>query len=201
MKPPTMTTNGSTTTSKVHVTIPAIDIRTIHVPIEGLSPLICNRFDAATMDGILDKQKGKAVGPRKKKDVDALFRSRLYHINEENETYGFPSNGFKQAMTRASKKFMAMTDFRGRVFVKNELTEIIGEPTVRHDVVKLQGSKTDIRIRPEFKEWSAILEIDYEASSISEEEIVNIVNHAGFSVGIGEWRPERNGIYGRFTVK
>jgi len=36
---------------------------------------------------------------------------------------------------------------------------------------------------------------------ISDEQVVNLVNTAGFGVGIGEWRIEKKGEHGTFHVK
>jgi hypothetical protein len=32
-------------------------------------------------------------------------------------------------------------------------------------------------------------------------DIVNVISAGGSGVGIGEWRPERDGIYGRYHVE
>ena len=36
---------------------------------------------------------------------------------------------------------------------------------------------------------------------VTAEQLIGFFNLAGFSVGIGEWRPERNGDHGMFHVK
>lgn len=58
----------------------------------------------------------------------------------------------------------------------------------------------DIRYRPEFKHWRVKLPIKYNADKISLEQLVNLFNLAGFGVGVGEWRPEKDGQYGMFHV-
>jgi hypothetical protein len=58
----------------------------------------------------------------------------------------------------------------------------------------------DIRYRPEFKQWKMPVTLKFNAAVISVEQIANLLNTAGFGVGIGEWRPEKNGSYGRFHV-
>jgi hypothetical protein len=56
----------------------------------------------------------------------------------------------------------------------------------------------DIRHRGMFEQWSVTLEIRYNERCMSASEIVNLFNTAGFGVGVGEWRPERDGSWGMF---
>ena len=59
---------------------------------------------------------------------------------------------------------------------------------------------TSIAYRPEFLEWGARLRIRFNPNAISAEQIVNLVEIAGFAVGVGDWRPEKAGQHGMFTV-
>ena len=43
--------------------------------------------------------------------------------------------------------------------------------------------------------------IDYDEEMMQIDTIINLLNRAGFGVGIGEWRPEKDGQFGRFRVK
>lgn len=54
--------------------------------------------------------------------------------------------------------------------------------------------------RAEYREWSAVLSIQYDAAFISLSEITNLIQFAGIAIGVGEWRPERNGPFGCFKV-
>ena len=38
-------------------------------------------------------------------------------------------------------------------------------------------------------------------SNMTIEQIINCVNAGGYSVGIGEWRPEKDGDFGRFHIE
>ena len=73
---------------------------------------------------------------------------------------------------------------------------------MREDMVMVGGmTKTaDIRYRMEFQNWWAEIRIRYNANAISPEQIANLFNMGGFSNGIGEWRPSRDGAHGTFTV-
>lgn len=54
--------------------------------------------------------------------------------------------------------------------------------------------------RPRFDEWSITVSIDYNTRWFDAESIVNVCALAGRTVGIGEWRPEKGGAFGRFEV-
>ena len=54
--------------------------------------------------------------------------------------------------------------------------------------------------RPEFENWGAEISFDYDADLLTIHDVINLTNRAGFSVGIGEWRPEKNGEHGTFEV-
>jgi hypothetical protein len=42
--------------------------------------------------------------------------------------------------------------------------------------------------------------VQFEATGLREQDIINLLQHAGFGVGLLEWRPEKNGDHGRFTI-
>jgi hypothetical protein len=84
--------------------------------------------------------------------------------------------------------------------VGGELVKIEGEPTMRTDRVTIGMGTTDIRYRAEFKEWAADVPIVFNEGVISLEQLVNLFSIAGFGVGVGEWRPERDGIHGTWDV-
>ena len=93
-----------------------------------------------------------------------------------------------------------MTFARGVFYVLGTLVEIKGEVDWREDVVRLSKQTMDLRHRAWFPEWSANLVFELNESVMSFDQLCNLVNIGGFSNGIGEWRPEKNGEMGRFRV-
>jgi len=191
---------ADSTSTPLIVQVPKIDVRTMQIRLVGDSPLICHAWSEKAKKQMLDKQMKKAKTAKEAKDPQRDYEDSLY--KHPDGGYGFPAVGFKSAAVSACRfaDGMKMTEARGAFHVVGELVKIEGEPSMREDMVKLQLSTADIRYRGQFYPWAATLTIAYNASVFSPEQIVNLMNLAGFGVGVGEWRPERDGSYGRFHV-
>ncbi len=186
--------------------IKEIDVRTVKVNIKGLSPVILHRWSDKAKKEMLDKQMKKTV-KKVAKDPEEQFKDSVYRLDDEG--LGFPVDGFKKAMVRGAKQLgLVMTDMRTGFFVHGEysakedreLVRIEGELSMREDTVRISGATADIRYRGQVANWSATLKISYNAAVVSFDHIVNMLNAAGYGVGIGDWRPERDGMFGRFEV-
>ena len=146
---------------------------------------------------MLAKQAKKA---REAKSPEHDYRESLYP--HPNGGHGFPSIAFKAAAVSACRFADGgrMTGARGAFRIDGGVVKLKGKPTPREDMVRIGMGVADIRYRGEFRKWSADLAIRFNANALSAEQIVNLFNTASFGVGIGEWRPERNGRYGMFHV-
>lgn len=187
-----------TTTTVLNIAKPKL--KTFTIPIAGTSPLICHAWADEVKADIGAKSEGKVVAKRKiepKKE----FEGCLYRTSKG---YGFPAAGFKKAMVRAaSMTDLKMTEARMlfRIIANDgDLVEIKGKPTMRQDMVRVQNAGI-VRTRAEFREWSASLLIRFDETLISQEQIAHLVMRAGESVGVGDWRPEKNGNFGCFEIK
>lgn len=72
--------------------------------------------------------------------------------------------------------------------------------TCREDMVRVGMDKADLRYRPQLVNWSIKLQLEYNARVFSPSQVMNLLQVAGFSCGIGEWRPEKSGDSGRFKI-
>jgi hypothetical protein len=187
--------------------VPKLDIRLMRVKIVGDAPLIVHKFADKQKKQMLDKQMGVAKSGRPFKVPEEDFQDSLYL--HPGGGYGFPAQAFKNAAVSACTslgKTITKVQARQAFHVSGEfapdLVKIAGEPSMREDTVRIDKGKTaDIRYRGEFKTWNCNLVIRYNAQVLSDEQIINLLNIAGFAVGVGEWRTERGGQFGLFHVE
>lgn len=184
------------------ITLQPIQRQTMQVRIVGDSPLICHRFDEKARKIMLDKQQKKAAQAKAAKDPEADFNAARYVMEDGRD--GFPAAGVKKAIANAFRfsDGIKRVEINGALHVEPgaELIPIdCREMVMREDTVRISMS-TDIRFRPEYRDWSMEFCVVFNSRAISPEQIVNLVNIAGFGIGIGEWRPERSGQFGMFHV-
>lgn len=199
-------------TPKGAVEIARPKIETIKVAVIGDSPLISHAWSAKAKKIMLDKHMKKASGGRAAKDPWQDFCETLYWLDGmperpteadvEGGRFGFPSIAFKSAAITAVTTIGSMTKVLARqVFhIVGEYVEILGPPPSQRFDICTVGMTTDTRFRGEFSPWGAVLEIQHNANVISAEQVLSLMEAGGFGVGVGDWRPERDGVYGRFHV-
>lgn len=195
------------------IELPRLDIRLVEITLVGDSPLICHAWSEKAKREMLDKQMKKAKTAKEAKDPFRDFADSLHWLSGKPETvtpddiahatFGFPVVAFKAAAVDACSHVGGVTKVlaRGVFHITGEMAVIESDPPeMREDMVRVGMGTADIRYRGEFKQWKVRLPIRYNASVLSLEQIVNLFNTAGFAVGVGEWRPQRDGSYGMFHV-
>lgn len=184
------------------IEIPQIRLSKMVVAIEGTTPLITNRFGEKARRAIEDKQQKKAKGAKEARVPEDEFHDACHVISDG--VYGFPAVGIKKALVVAGGRFAdeKMTHLRGVINVMGDLIPILAKaPTMRSDTVRLQGGVTSIAYRPQFMPWEMEIPLVFNATMISDAQIMNLFQIAGFAVGFGAWRPECNGVYGQFVLR
>ena len=192
------------------ISLQPLDIQHVSFMIEGDSPLIMNRFDEKAKQQMLEKQQKKAKKGTEIRDPEQEVIKSLYYMDETKTKVGFPADGVKLSMIRGAKMTgMVMSDSRAAFFVKGiyserdgrDLIPVDGSVEAREDIVKIGMGTSMLRYRGQVRAgWKMKIDIKFNASLISAEQLLNMLEAAGFGCGIGEWRPERNGSFGMFHV-
>ena len=187
--------------------IDRISAETLTIPIRGTSPLVVHRFSEKAKREMLDNAQGKK-SPKQPKDPKAEYEAAFYRLKDGR--YGFPALGFKSATIGGARfygKQITMTALKQFVFFTGEPGEdghyyvpILGEPVMREDVVRVGRGGTDLRYRPQFTEWSTQLTVTYVQSMLTRGSLLSLIDAGGMGVGVGEWRPERDGDFGTYEI-
>ena len=178
------------------------------ITITGVSPLICNRFteDAARKatlqtSSALTSAKGT---PREKAEP------KLYLDDKKRPCV--PGPNIYRAIIDAGKFHKA-----GKTKVTTQKSSLIcaAATMLTTDApIKFKGpwdvDERPVRNpatggrflcwRPRFNEWSLSFEMSLDEDMISENVLRQIVDDAGSKIGLGDFRPDRKGPFGRFVV-
>lgn len=180
--------------------LPPLETRDVLMNIVGDSELITHAWSEKAKREMLDKQMGKARSRKEPKNPQSEYESAFYRTPDGNPA--MRTIAFKAAAVNAATQVQGLTKvfLRGAFHVLGELVEIQGLPYMREDMVRIAMGTADIRFRPGFPEWSVQLPVRFNSRSITLEQLLHLFNTAGFSTGVCEWRPEKNGSYDMFHV-
>lgn len=188
--------------------IDRIAAETLDVPLIGTAPLIVHRFTEKAKRQMLDNMQGRR-SPKEARNPQQDYEDAFYRL-ADGSGYGFPVLGFKAATIGAARfygKAVTMTSLKQFIYVTglagadgSLLSRIEGEPVMREDVVRVGRGGTDLRYRPMFTEWRAVVRFTFVPSVLTRNSLLSLIDAGGMGVGVGEWRPERDGVYGTYQV-
>lgn len=179
-----------------------LKIARLVVTVRGLTPLLVNRFPETAIEQIEASQTGSARMKKAPRNPEVEFNNTRYLDDKGRDC--LPAAAFKEAMVRAVSYIdgMAMTEARGAFFVDADLIPLRCSPPRMHKSrVVLNRKTTSIAYRACYDEWEADLPISYQENVITAEQLINIIELAGYAVGVGAWRPQCKGQFGRFEIK
>ena len=194
--------------------------RTATVTIVGDTDLICNKMNDVTTRILTDARKDKAKSLEKPNEWEEIITS-VHWLNGNPSEFSEESlkeqlnpkinkpcitafglkKSFGEALTR-NKISTYSTEFRATMNVigkKDNLVPI--EFTGYHLDEKLMSPKKGAPVLVKlnrFSGWSATFQISYLENVYSLEQIINVINLAGFGIGIGSGR---SSDYGRYHVE
>ena len=196
------------------IQIPELNEKRLTLTIVGDTDLITHKWSERQKKKIREKQAKQAVNAREARDPWQEYCDSVYWLSPMPETptaadiktakFGLPSIALKDAAVTACTSVSSVTKIAARqcFHVVGEYLEIKSDPPfMREDPVKIGQGTSDLRYRGCFCNWEITCAVRYNADLLSTEQLVHLFNIAGFAVGLGEWRPEKNGQFGMFHVK
>ena len=191
-----------------------VGIKSVEVTLRGRpgSPLVIHAFAEKAKQEIRDKQQKKAKKAKEQRDPEAEFLAARY-LDEEGRECA-PITALKKAIITAASAFDDLTKvgLRQAVFVDSvavpgaaliPIEKHDGSPAVgvmREDAVTIGINTRGLTYRPEYKERQLRIRIEFNPRLVSEEQLLALVDQAGWGVGICEGRPEKSSAlgWGRF---
>lgn len=173
--------------------------------IVGMSPLLQNN-----PADFIGKTEGSDLAAGKKTYDDAEEAKRRLYLNSDGE-YAHPCEAFTKAMVKAvaGKKFgkmFATNAIKGSVFITEPFAviESAGGGKVSYAIDRrpvVVGKARILRCRPCFAKWSMKVALEVDTAILQPAQVRESLALAGRIVGIGDYRPEKGGGFGRFTVE
>lgn len=169
------------------------------VSIKGVTPLLFNRFIEASID---KKVKKRAGALKEENPEDKLYKTK------EGKIYT-PSTHIRGMLINSGKNFKIQGKSRSTYSKLVGSVIDINPDCIEHkkqewDIFKISAVNPNTRgrimtIRPIMNEWELSFNLET-TDDIPEEVIKAMLDYGGQYVGIGDWRPEKKGKYGKFIV-
>lgn len=191
-----------------------VGIQSVDLTLRGRrgSPLVVHAFADKAKQEIRDKQQKKAKKAKEMREPAIEFAAARYVDVEGRECA--PITALKKAIISAATAFDDVTKvgLRQAVFVDSiaapgaalvPIEHYDGSPavgTMREDAVTIGINTRGLTYRPEYPEWQLRVRVEFNPRIVSEDQLLALVDQAGWGVGICEGRPERSSAlgWGRF---
>jgi hypothetical protein len=208
------------------IVIPHVEPQSFTFTIEGTTPLIMHRFGETPRESIRKKKGGEAKRGHGIHDPFAEFVDCFHllpgaelpegtleigeHWDNLPNTFGFSAGGIKDCAATATRYITGLkgTEAKGAFHVEVPFPGVNLVPITRfskvvmvEDMIRLQGKSADLRYRPYFHDWEMDITVTFDPDFISPEIILGLFSKGGFGNGLGDWRPQKGGPYGRFRLK
>lgn len=176
--------------------------------IVGTTPMIMHRFDQKAWRELLLPAKKKNSAEKEttlKHDPIAEYRGAIYRCRDPKAPTAVhvPCGMFHKAIGQAAIDMpgAARAQILRLTSVVTPTIHLYGLPTLGVDMVREGMSKTpNVRIRPYFREWACEISFRFVSDLIQERQIAALLGAAGHIVGVGDWRGEKGGSFGRFRI-
>lgn len=184
------------------ITITPPHLQTLHIRIEGVAPYMQAKFSEKSRQAMMTKQAAGSVAKkgtkREPRDFDADFVA-AQHRSAEGWA-GIPAAALRNACIDACRMVgFQMTRAKMSVFIEPDGFDVgDGTPLVRLDAAEPERTEmatrnatgvVDIRIRPMWRQWGALVRLTFDADQFTGQDVTNLLARAGLQVGIGEGRP------------
>ena len=188
------------------------------IEITGIRPIIMHNgaagLDTRSAANLEKKEINRKKGSlRTTADEDRLAelecQTSLW-LNFRTNEPEIPAGAIRKAIETGARKLKQGPNVREGLIVENidefkydrslgTTVEELGKSTQFTTGVVVQRSRI-LRTRAKFDEWGLVFTIEGEDALVQKEQLEQWLTIAGNRIGLGDWRPEKSGDYGRFAL-
>lgn len=173
---------------------------TVEILIEGIAPLVVERFSKKMelMEKMAQGPSAKNKKERTARDYDNEAEEARYRAPEKWE--GMNAAAFRAGMISACRLVgFKMTLAKLSVFIEADgfdakdgipLIRIYGQSETFTAHTRNATGVVDVRSRPMYRQWAANLRIRFDADQFQVSDVINLISRVGLQVGIGAGRPD-----------
>jgi hypothetical protein len=174
--------------------------------VTGVSPLLQNNASSISDPKDTSKAENKKVYTPEGDAAKAAYKN-------EDGTFYISTDAFRKAMITACSgrkigKIAANKLFRSAIFPVEERLTILDpenmKPVKKYEIdtrgVVVMKARVP-RSRPIFRKWCVLIDFEVDDEQLQTSHIEQILNIAGKVVGVGDFRVEKNGKFGRFAAE
>jgi hypothetical protein len=182
-------------------------VKTINIEIRGTSPLLIHRFnESAEQSKNTRRVEVNDRDPRKEATQNAYIADDGTYYFNAFSIPGCMGNAGSNHKTKGSRKSLRFVVPSAVRMMTDAVTILNGSgPAKDFEVdsrpVTIPATKGRVmRHRPRFDQWGAQFDILLDDELLSIEMAQKLLEEAGHSIGIGDFRPEKRGPFGTFRV-
>lgn len=186
------------------------------IQVNGVSPLLMHSDTLVDPLDPIKKELAKLTSKRKKTDDDHEEIARIewsaaMYYDDILGPY-VPGCMIKATMIEAAKKTKEGPKVKSGLIVSMNKSRLEYEGPRDKETLWASGKYADkrsvvvqrvrvMRCRPIFNDWALISEIIFDSAIIDKSDVIRMLETAGTLIGIGDYRPQKGGDYGRFIVE
>jgi hypothetical protein len=178
-------------------------MKTIEVTIEGITPLLMNKFPDHDPNEVKPSIQNAEKGtPREQAEPKVYQNGHGPYLPGPNIYAGLIEAGkfHKVGKTKLTTQKSSLVPsgifiLDAECLIKPAKWEVDSRPVV----IPSTGGRI-ICHRPRFDEWGTKFTVQYDDKVFSEKLVRDLVDDLGGKLGLGDYRPQRKGPFGRFKV-
>lgn len=181
-------------------------LRTFEVELTGVSPLLQHRFGEEAEQEQATRRVQLKIGTPREQAEKAAYR------NSEGKFY-LPGAAVARLLREAGGAHKQRGSRKSLKYIIPAATLVVEDSIVLHNGKPLKDFEVDsrpvtipatkgriMRHRPRFDEWQATFHIEVDDEVLPVDVCHQLLTEGGRTIGLGDFRPEKGGPFGRFRV-